>query len=476
MTECKQTNFKFQGLGRRKVEADFSGGHLSSDSGVLLIGELDARLGLSDAFASCFSDSRDQRLIEHSVPELIRQRVFGLVAGYEDINDHERLKFDPLLATAVGKENPLGEDRCARDQGKALAGKSTLNRLEVGAEKQTGAHKIHADAEALEAFFIEAGVAAIPAHTKEIILDFDATDDLIHGMQEGRFYNGYYRNYCYLPLYCFCGNIPLLAQLKTSDTDASSGTVEALKKIVRALRKRFGKKVKIIVRGDSGFCRDGILTWCETNHIYYCIGMAKNQRLIQHLNNALFSARVTALLSGGYATEFDEFEYRTHESWSRARRVIGKAQIMPKGENPRFIVTNLSAESIDPAARFAPRRLYKELYCARGEMENRIKEQQLDLFSDRTSTAWMASNQLRLWFSTLAQLFVELLRSHALTGTQLAKATTGTIRQELMKCAAAVKISVRRVYIQMCSSFPRQELWQRVYQRITALPARPLRC
>ena len=288
MTDCKQITFGFQGLGRRKVEADFSGGHLSSDSGVLLFGELDQRLGLSDAFARCFSDSRDQRLIEHSVPELIRQRVYGLIAGYEDINDHERLKYDPLLATAVGKEDPLGEDRCARDQGKALAGKSTLNRLELGAQKQTGLHKIHADADAIESFFIEAGVAAIPANSKEIILDFDATDDLIHGMQEGRFYNGYYRNYCYLPLYCFCGNIPLLAQLKTSDIDASTGTVEALEKIVPALRKRFGKEVKIIVRGDSGFCRDEILKWCEENNVFYCIGLAKNKRLIQELNNALF--------------------------------------------------------------------------------------------------------------------------------------------------------------------------------------------
>lgn len=472
MTDCKQANFGFQALGRRKVEADFSGGHLSSDSGVLLIGELDQRLRLSDTFARCFSDSRDQRLIEHSVPELIRQRVYGLVAGYEDINDHERLKYDPLLATAVGKEDPLGEDRCARDQGKALAGKSTLNRLELGAHKQAGLHKIHADADAIESFFIEAGVAAIPGNSKEIILDFDATDDLIHGMQEGRFYNGYYRNYCYLPLYCFCGNIPLLAQLKTSDIDASTGTVEALKKIVPALRKRFGKKAKIIVRGDSGFCRDEILKWCEDNNVFYCIGLAKNTRLIQQLNNALFCARAAALLCGGHATEFDEFEYRTLKSWSCTRRVIGKAQIMPNGENPRFIVTNLSAESSDPAARFAPRRLYKELYCARGEMENRIKEQQLDLFSDRTSTGWMASNQLRLWFSTLAQLLVELLRSHALAGTRLAKATTGTIRQELLKCAASVRISVRRVYIRMCTSFPLQALWQSVYRKIAAIPVR----
>jgi hypothetical protein len=254
--------------------------------------------------------------------------------------------------------------------------------------------------------------------------------------------------------------------------DASAGTVEALEKIVSALRKRFGRKVKIIARADSGFCRDEILSWCEDNGVFYCIGLAKNKRLIQQLGDALFHARAMACLCGGHATEFDEFEYRTLGSWSRARRVIGKAQIMPKGENPRFIVTNLSAGGVDPAERFAPRRLYKELYCARGEMENRIKEQQLDLFSDRTSTDWMASNQLRLWFSTLAQLLVELLRSHALSGTRLAKATAGTIRQELLKCAASVRISVRRVYIQMCTSFPLQKLWEQVYRRITALPAR----
>jgi hypothetical protein len=469
MTDCKQKNFGFQGLGRRKVEADFSGGHLSSNSGVLLIGELDRRLGLSAAFARCFGDRRDQRLIEHSVLDLVRQRVYGLVAGYEDINDHERLKYDPLLATVVGKEDPLGKERCVRDQGKALAGKSTLNRLELGAQLETGLHKIHADADAIESFFVEAGVAAIPRKTKEIILDFDATDDLIHGMQEGRFYHGYYRNYCYLPLYCFCGNIPLLAKLRKSDIDPCQGTVEALERVVSAVRERFGEKVKIIVRADSGFCRDELMSWCEDNGVFYCIGLAKNKRLIKHLDKALFSARVTACLCGGHATQFDEFEYRTLTSWTRARRVIGKAQIMPKGENPRFIVTNLPGNAAD---HFAARRLYKEFYCARGEMENRIKEQQLDLFSDRTSTGWMASNQLRLWFSTLAHLLVELLRSHGLAGTRLAKATAGTIRQELLKCAAAVKISVRRVYIQMCTSFPLQQLWERAYLRIAALPAR----
>ena len=469
MTDCRQASFGFQGLGRRKVEADFSGGHLSSDSGVLLIGELDQRLGLSAAFARCFEDRRDQNLIEHSVLDLVRQRVYGLVAGYEDINDHERLKHDPLLATAVGKEDPLGTERCVRDQGKALAGKSTINRLELGAQRQTGVHKIHADADAIERFFIEAGVAAIPRKTKEIVLDFDATDDLIHGMQEGRFYHGYYHNYCYLPLYCFCGNIPLLAKLRKSDIDPSAGTVEALQKIVPALRRRFGKKVRIIVRADSGFCRDELLRWCEDNGVFYCVGLARNKRLIKHLEKALFSARAMACLCGGYAIEFDEFAYRTLNSWTRERRVIGKAQIMPKGENPRFIVTNLPGDCADRSA--AARRLYKEFYCARGEMENRIKEQQLDLFSDRTSTGWMTSNQLRLWFSTLAHLLVELLRAHALAGTRLAQATAGTIRQDLLKCAAAVKISVRRIYIQMCTSFPLQELWKRAHQRITALPA-----
>ena len=439
---------------------------------ISLIGELDRKLGLCQRFADCFDDRRDPLFVEHSLLDLVRQRVFGLAAGYEDLNDHDELRRDPLLAACVGKEDVLGQQRAEHLQGTALAGKSTLNRLELAPAQGGHYHKFGCEPEAMEEFFIEAGVENIPGNCREIILDFDATDDLIHGLQEGRFFHGYYRNYCYLPLYCFCGGLPLFAKLRQSNIDPAEGTLEALQKIVGAIRRRFGNKKKIIVRADSGFCRDELLDWCERHAIYYCIGLARNARLEQLLAPTRDRAVQMAILTGGRATSFGEFEYRTLKSWSRARRVIGKAQIMPDKDNPRFVVTNLPRDGFegDAPERFAPKNLYRELYCARGEMENRIKEQQLGLFADRTSTHWIASNQLRLWFSTLAYLLVELLRARALGGTKLAHATVSTIRQHLFKIAAVVKVSVRRVLFEMCSSFPLQRLWALAHQRIRMLP------
>jgi hypothetical protein len=296
---------------------------------------------------------------------------------------------------------------------------------------------------------------------------------LIHGSQEGRFFHGYYRNYCYLPLYAFCGDIPLVAKLRPSDVDGAQGTLEYLQKIVRAVRKRFGKRIRIIVRGDSGFCREALMSWCEDNGIYYCLGLKRNARLEQLLEPAMFSAKQIAILCGGYSTFFTEFEYRTLKSWTRSRRVIGKAQVLPKGTNPRFVVTNIPREGFEgeSALRFEPKALYRDFYCARGDMENRIKEQQLDLFADRTSTHWMASNQLRLWFSTLAYLMVTLLRSRLLEGTKLARASVGTIRLRLFKIATAVKVSVRRILFSMSSTFPHQDLFKTALHRLKALEA-----
>ena len=477
MTECKQDVFEFQVQGSRKVTADFSGGYLSSDGGALFLRGVDLKMGLIERLAGCFSDYRLPCLVEHRVAELLRQRIGALALGYEDLNDHDRLRLDPLHALMAGKADVLGEDRlCEADRGKALAAHSTLNRLELGAlGGDTRYKKIIAKPQEIEALLIEEAVKAIPRKSREIILDFDATDDPLHGNQEGAFFHGYYRNYCYLPLYCFCGNIPLLAQLRDAKRDASSGTVEALEKIARAVRKRFGRKVRIILRADSGFARQEIMAWCEENEVYYCLGLARNKRLSARLGKS-FGELYRGIKSGEIQVpcrRFEDFEYRTRKSWSRARRVVGKAEILDKGENPRFVVTNLPAEGLpgEPEERFAAPALYEKLYCARGEMENRIKEAQQDLFADRTSTSWMASNQLRLWFSAFAHLILSVLRAEVLAGTDLASATLGQIRLKLFKIGARIKISCRRIHLELASAYPFQETFRRACANLCAMPA-----
>lgn len=476
MTECCQQTFGFQALGSRRVEADFSGGHLSSDGGVLLLSEMDQRMGLCDKLARCFCDTRNQDYVDHSLPAMVRQRVLGLALGYEDINDHERLRTDPLLATACGNADLLGlERRQSSDKGKPLAGKSTLNRLELGAAQSEGKYrKITAKSDAIRTLLLEEGVNAIPDKSKVIVLDFDATDDPIHGNQEGRFYHGYYRSYCYLPLYCFCGDVPLWAELRKSDIDASSGTLEALQQIVPAIRKRFGDKVAILVRGDSGFCREAIMAWIESQQgVHYVLGLARNKRLEKLLEPEFEKVRAAHAQACQQARKenseeprasrsFAELRYRTKDSWSRERRVVGKAEITGDKDNPRFIVTDLNEEEAwikDEPDFTNGQALYERTYCGRGDMENRIKEQQLDLFADRTSTASLASNQLRLWFSTFAYLLLTQLRAVALEGTVLARATAGTIRLRLLKVAALITVSVRRVHVRLAGAFPLQEVF-----------------
>ncbi len=455
MTECKQLSFGFQDLESRRVESNFEGGYLSSDGGCLFLREIEARHGTIKKLASCFEDRRDPALIEHSVSELLSQRIIGLALGYEDLNDHDYLRLDPLLAAACGKGDPLGRNRHEqRNKGKALAGKSTLNRLELAiTESDLRYKKVVAQPTEIEDLLLELGVKALPRRAGMIILDFDATDDPIHGRQEGRFFHGYYQGYCYLPLYCFCGNIPLWAQLRTSGRDASDGTAEALEKIVKAIRKRFGRKQKILVRADSGFAREEIMAWCEARpNVFYCLGLARNARLQKHLEES-FGAMAGEMEKGELhapCRRFEDFTYRTQKSWSRTRRVIGKAEVTMQGANPRFIVTNLAK------ARFPAAMLYEEIYCARGEMENQIKVQQMDLFADRTSTRIIDGNQLRLWFSAFAHLLVEQLRADALMGTSLASATIGTIRLRFFKLAARVKVSTRRVLVEWCSACPNQ--------------------
>lgn len=474
MTECNQQSFEFQGLGSRKVQADFSGGYLSSDGGALLLRQVDGAHGLCERLAECFSDRRDPELVEHELPVMLRQRILGLALGYEDINDHERLRFDPLLAMVCGQPDVLGAQREREaDRGKALAGKSTLNRLELSAQQTDGRYKkIAVHAEKIAALLLERGVQAIPRQSACIVVDFDATDDPVHGDQEGKFFHGYYGQYCYLPLYCFCGDIPLWAQLRTSDRDASDGALEALQQIVVAIRQRFGKHTPIVVRGDSGFCREALMAWIESQkNLHYCFGLARNRRLEAMLEPAW--GRVACRLDEqGRGREFVELRYRTLQSWSRERRVVGKAEIIGDKFNPRFIITDLTGREqwARGLTQFADgRALYERFYCARGDMENRIKEQQLDLFADRTSTAYLASNQLRLWFSSFAYLLLGRLRAVALRGTRLAQATAGTIRLVLMKIAAQLTVSVRRIHVRLCSACPMQDVFAQAHARLRAL-------
>jgi hypothetical protein len=422
----------FADLGARQVVTDFSGGKLSSDGGVLFLRQIDSGLGLTRSLAQCFYDQRDPRFVDHSMPQLLAQRIYAVALGYEDLNDHAELRRDPLLATACDKADPLGLDRGnPQDRGIALAAPSTLNRLELSNQKATRAHKLPHDPVKVENCLLAMGVRCLPKHAKEVVLDLDSMGHLLHGMQEGRHYSDYYGDYCYLPLYVLVGDLPLWAQLRTSDRDGADGVVPALMKIVAAIRQRC-KQVRIIVRGDSGFCREEIMAFCEgQEEVYYCLGLGRNPVLFEKLAPALVNARLRYCLSGAPSVrEFAEFDYQTLKSWSRSRRVIGKADVVAGDDNPRFIVTNLPANGFkgeEDRKRFTSARLYEEFYCARGEMENVLKQQVLDLKADTMSTHYLGSNQLRLWLSTFAYLLLERVRALGCRGTELARATVGTI-------------------------------------------------
>ena len=450
-TECTQKSFGFHQHFQRKVEANFSGGTISSHGGGVLLREVDRKLGLLERLAECFEDRRDQERIEHRVEELVGQRVYALALGYEDLNDHDDLCRDPLLAVLAGKRDVEGQDRRREeDRGKPLAGKSTLNRLELsgGAVGEGERYKkIAFDQGRADRLLVELYVESQESAPEEVVLDLDATDDPVHGSQEGRFFHGYYGHYCYLPLYIFAGRHALCARLRPSNIDASAGALEEVQRIVTQLREHW-PEVRITLRGDSGFCRDELMTWAEANGVDYVFGLAKNERLKRRLEESMAQARAQYEETGEAARVFADFKYRTQKSWSRRRRVVGKAEYLAKGENPRFVVTSLGAEQWEKRA------LYEKLYCARGEMENRIKEQQLELFADRTSTQVMASNQLRLYFSTFAYSLMEGLRRLALRGTRMARAQCGTIRLRLLRIGALIRISVRRVLIALSSGCP----------------------
>lgn len=469
-TDCRTEQLEFEGVRGRRVEAAFDAGRTSTDGGLLLLREVELRRRILRRFAGCFVDYREPKRIEHSVDELVAQRVYALCCGYEDLNDHDRLRDDVLLAVAVGKRDLTGERReLPRDRGHGLAGKSTLNRLELtpaGASTEDRYKKVVYDGEAIDGLFVDVFLEAHKRPPKTIILDLDATDDPLHGKQEGRFFHGYYRCYCYLPLYIFCGDFLLCARLRTSDIDGADGALKEVERIVAQIRRRW-PKVRIILRADSGFARDALMTWCESERTDYVFGLARNTRLEETLQPEMDLVRDEHESTGQAARRFKDFRYRTLQTWSRERRVVGKAEQLPGKANPRFVVTSLDATD------YPAQDLYEKLYCARGDMENRIKEQQLGLFADRTSTHEMRSNQLRLYFSSIAYALMNELRRLGLRGTGMADAQVDTIRVRLLKVAAVVQLSVRRVVASLSSVFPLRELFTRALINIRGSPYAP---
>jgi hypothetical protein len=453
-TECISEEYGFARVEGRRVLAGFDGGLISSDAGALLLGSTDRAINLVDRLAGCFTDRRAPELIEHAVSTLVLQRVIGLALGYEDLNDHDQLRHDPLLAVLAGK-------LAARRSGCApVAGKSTLNRLELSRPEPTRYHKISYDGAAIEALLVDVFLESRRSAPKQIILDLDATDDPLHGEQEGRFFHGYYGNYCYLPLYIFCGRHLLVSKLRRSNIDGAAGALEEVARVVGQIRRRW-PLVRVLLRADSGFARDELMAWCETNRVDFLFGLARNARLVGEIEAELAEAAEESGRTGKPARRFRELRYATRKSWSRERRVVAKAEWTSGEANPRFVVT-----SLEPAEAGA-RHLYETIYCARGDMENRIKECQLDLFADRTSTHTMRANQLRLWFASAAYVLLCALRRIGLKGGQFAKATCGTIRLKLLKIGALVRVSVRRIKIAMASAYPYQQEFGRAHAWLT---------
>jgi hypothetical protein len=447
MTECTQSSFEFQAHFSRQVVARFDGGTMSSDGGAVLLRETDRRLNLLPRLAACFEDRRQPWLISHTVPEMVAQRVYALALGYEDLTDHDQLREDPLLAVLSGKAR-VGEE--------PLAGKSTLNRLELGGEAPSRYKKIHYREEAIDDLLTQLFLEAHPKAPEQIVLDLDTTDLPLHGHQEGRFFHGYYDSYCYLPLYIFAGEHLLCARLRTADQDAAAGSKNEVERIVGQIRAAW-PAVRIIVRADSGFCREELMKWCEDHGVHYVIGFARNERLRRIIEPQAQEAARLHQHSGQPARVFTEFSYQTTTgSWSRSRRVVAKAEQLEGKQNPRFVVTNLSAEE------WPAQRLYEDLYCERGEMENRIQEQ-LSLFAGRVSTETMRANQLRVYFAAMAYVLMHGLRRLGLQGTELERAQATTIRLRLLKIGAQIRITARKVWLSMAPSFPLQRLFGEVW-------------
>ena len=452
MTECNQSSFGFEASGSREIVARFDGGTISSDGGAFLLRQTDQRLNLLARLAECFLDGRNQEQVEHSILEMLSQRVFGLALGYEDINDHEQLRTDPVFGILAGRAE-LDEP---------LAGKSTLNRMELGAGVKDRYKKITFWKEGIDDLLVKIFIESQAQAPQQVVLDIDTTDLPLHGKQEGRFYHGYYDNYCYLPLYIFCGEHVLCARLREANHDAAFGSLHEIQRIVRQIRAAW-PEVKIILRGDSGFCRNELMSWCEKNRVDFLFGMARNQRLRKIIGAEMHAATMQWKQTGKPARVFTEFRYQTKKTkkggWDCERRVVAKAEHIDGKENPRFVVTSLSSEEWQGQA------LYEELYCERGDMENRIKEQ-FSLFADRVSAETMRANQLRLYLSTAAYILVSGLRRLGLKGTELAQAQVCTIRTTLLKIGAQIRVTVRKVWVSMASSYPWQGLYQQVWTNL----------
>jgi hypothetical protein len=480
--------FRFEQPKSPPVVVNFQGGQVTSDAGLSLIAEIDRKLQITSQFAQCFQDYRQPNRIAHSIESLIKQRIYGLVMGYEDLNDHEELRHDPMFALALGKR--IGVE----DEPAILAGKSTLNRLEHCPEDvEQGAdsryHKIGHSSEEIESLFVNIFLKSYSKEPRQIILDLDVTDDLVHGNQEQVFFNTYYGGYCYAPLYIFCGKHLLAAKLRPSNIDPAAEALSELQRVIKQIRQQW-KNVEILVRGDSAYSRDDIMTWCELQTgVDYVFGLAQNSRLIQMTTTTQnqaqlefeqkFSTVVSFLETVVKPDEqlsklacdliynsiwYKSLDYQTRESWSRSRRVVCKVEYGTKGTNIRFIVTSLTTNKVPPG------QLYRQKYCQRGEVENRFKEQQLELFSDRTSTHTFAGNQLRLWFSSLAYVLMNALRQQCLVKTELQNAQVGTIRTKLLKLGALITVSPRRILIAITISYPYKHIWAAAYRCLKILP------
>jgi hypothetical protein len=459
MTQCNQTFLPFGKLGRREIRAAFDGGEMTSDAGGLALLQVAEKTGILRSFAGCFLDHRDEDRIEHTVLELVTQRVIGLALGYEDLTDHDELRRDPFFSVLAGKTDLS-----------PAAGKSTLNRLELTEESASSADrykKIEMDMDVVDWLFVDTFLKAHDEPPEEIVIDLDATDDPLHGKQEGRFFHGYYGHYCYLPLYIFCGEHLLVARLRVADQDGAAGSVEELDRIVAQIREEW-PDTRIIIRGDSGFCRDDLMVFCEERGLLYVLGFARNDRLTRMIEDAMEEAREIQEESEEPARVFKELVYQTRTSWTAARRVVAKAEYLPGKANPRYVVTNISKEEMDGKT------LYEDLYCARGDMENRIKEQQLYLFATRTSAKTMRANQIRLYFSSVAYLLLHALRRIALAGTELAKAQCHTIRTKLLKIGARIRVTARKIWVSMAGGYPYQQLFALVHRRLDRLKPMPV--
>ena len=463
-TQCTSSGLQIRTKLSKELVLDFQGGEITSDAGLPLLAAVDKKLSFFDRIAACFKDYRDSKRIEHPTRDLLAQRILALALGYEDLNDHDLLKRDPLLAAIVGKKDLLGKQRSrSRDAGNPLASSKTLNRLELTAPSsgpQERYHKIVCCDDKMEKLLVELFLESYPRAPRKIVLDLDHTDILLHGKQENRFFHGYYDNYCYLPLFIFCDKQLLVAQLRSSDGDPMRGVIDEVSRVVGQIREAW-PKTKILIRGDSGFCREEFMIWCEAQeNVDFLFGLRKNNRLIAEIEFEKLLVEADYILTGQPQRRFKEFQYSTLKSWSRERRVIGKAECLDKGFNPRFVVTSLEAK------KHPGQKLYERDYCARGEMENRIKEQQLYLFGSRTSAGRFRANQLRLWFSGLAYVLLESLRRLGLKGTKFDRARCDTIRLKLLKIGARVKVTARRIWTHLASSYPYQELFIKVWKQL----------